>query len=279
VSFRGLRLHRLLGKALLVNVRYYPRNFDEMLRACAFARFAELNGLRVRTSFECPLVKNSEGEANLELVRFKGFRIKLKKPFILDIPSMPLWLGEGIHEHLAYHLYSRKSLMNVTQSENAAKLLQRELINAKAIPFQPPEDFLKIKGEGRYACVWFPKDLELEDIEKVAVRSKLRNYIIVLGRKSKVLRSVSINNIGDLMLYLKLCKAIISLRYDVGPLPPYEDKPERTLARALKKGLVSDDCIKPDPLDEAIKEAMKSPCEEDYPRAMENFWGEVLELL
>ncbi len=264
---------------MLVNIDYYPRNFDELLRACAFARFAELEGLRVRTSFACPLVKSSEGKAELELVRFKGFKVKAMSPFILDIPSMPLWLGEGVHEHLAYHFYSRKSLLNVTQSEGAAKLLRRELIVAKAVPFQPPRDFLEVKEEGRYACAWFPKTHELEEIERAVVKSKIKNYIIVLGRKSKVLRSVDVKDVRDLMLYLRLCKAIISLRYDIGPLPPYEDKPERTLARALGKGLVSDDCIKPDPLDEAIKEALRSPCEGDYPRAMENFWEEVLETL
>lgn len=262
-----------------MNINYHPRNFDELLRACAFARFAELKGLRVRTSFECPLVTSSEGKAGLELVRFKGFRIRTENPFILDIPSLPLWLGESLHEHLAYHYYSRRSLLNTTQSDEAARLLRKERISAKVVPFQPPEDFLKIKDEGRYACVWFPKDPELEEIERMVIRSKLKNYVIVLGKKSKVLRSVNLESIRDLMLYLKLCKVIVSLRHDVGPLPPYEDTPERTLAKALGKGLVSDDCIKPDPLDEAIKEAMRSPCENDYPRAMENFWEEVLELL
>ncbi len=268
-----------MGKTLLVNIRYYPRNFDELLRACALARFAELSGSSVRTSFDCPLVKNSEGKVTLELIRFKGLKIKPEAPFILDIPSLPLWLGEGIHYHIAYHFYSKRSLMNITQSIKAKELLKKEYIDAKVIPFQPPEEFLKIKDEGKYICAWFPKRHELEEIEKASLRAKMKNQVIVLGTSSRVLRSVSIESIRDLMFYLRLCKAFISLRSDIGPLPPYEDKPERTLAKALRKGLISDDCIKPNPLDEALKEALKTPCEGDYPREMEDFWSEVLEHL
>ena len=277
VPYRLDSVRGLLGKALLIEFHYFPRSFDERLRAFALASFAKEAGAEVKIKgFDCDLIKSTEGRADLYLARPKGLEFKPKAPFVLDVPSMPLWVGENALRHLAYHVYSRKATKVITQSAEASELLKREFVKAEPIPFQPPEELLSGIKEGKLACAWFPNKHEIEKIERAALLAKMRNSVIILGTKSRVLRSVEINSIKDLKLYLSLCRTIISLREDIGPLPPYSDKPERTLARALGKGLISDDCIKPEPLEEALKEAMNSSCEGEYPKAMEGFWKEVL---
>jgi len=82
---------------------YFPRDFEERLRAFALAYFAKSNGAKVKLSFDCPLLESDDVKPDMYLIRPKSFEFKTDKDFILDIPSMPLWNGENPLAHLAYH--------------------------------------------------------------------------------------------------------------------------------------------------------------------------------